>query len=245
MVSICCLSGKKQSGKNTAANYLSACYLIKTNQISDFRLTEYGQLECKLKLNGDSSWVLIKEGDFNSFDFEGIKHYSFADPLKEFCMDVFGLTHEQCYGTDEDKNSETELKWFDMPGFAEKTKCNCGSWYHMSARAVLQYFGTDIVRKMFNNAWVNATISKIRREKPKIAIISDARFPNEITGVMDAGGTTIRLLRNVAGEDEHPSETALDDFPLEKYSFVVDNQEHTIDEQCQALDHLFGEGANE
>lgn len=236
---ICCLSGKKQSGKNTAANYISACYLMKTNQISDFRLTKYGQLECKLKLNGESSWVLIKEGNFNSFDFEGIKHYSFADPLKEFCIDVFGLTHEQCYGTDENKNTKVKVQWGDVPG-VEYCPDDCLDQC-LTARELLQHFGTNIVRRMFNDAWVNATVSKIRREKPVLAIISDARFPNEINGVMNVGGITIRLLRNVVGKDGHPSETALDDFPQEKYSYAIDNSRHSILEQCEALSPIINE----
>lgn len=236
MTSICCLSGKKQSGKNTAVNYITARYLIRTNQVSDFRITDNGLFKCRMKFNGESSWVTIEEGDFNSFDFEGIKHYSFADPLKLFCIDVFGLTHEQCYGADEEKNSRVAIDWSNTPDVCGDAMIGFDRRGQMTARELLQYFGTNIIRKMLDNAWVNATINKIKREKPSLAIISDARFPNEINGVMEADGSTIRLLRNVAGKDEHPSEIALDDFPQSGYSFVIDNREHTISEQCTALD---------
>ncbi len=249
---ICCLSGKKQSGKNTSVNYIAARYLMRTNQISDFKITKTGMLRCKLNLNGKTNWITIEESDFNNAPFECIKIYSFADPLKSFCMDVFNLTYEQCYGTDEEKNSLTTLRWENMPDI-EKMACGCLDIPpkkreeidlsdifrdYMTAREVLQYFGTDIIRKMYGDAWVYATLNKIKRESPQLALISDARFPNEITKTMEVGGLTIRLLRNVAGKDEHPSETALDDFPLDQYSFSLDNKEHTVEEQCRMLDPI-------
>jgi len=237
MSAICCLSGKKRSGKNTAANYIMGKYLVKTNQISDFTITNDGLLKCKLKLNGNSEWITIEEWEFDSLEFRGIKRYSFADPLKEFCMDVFGLTYEQCYGTEEEKNSRTNIRWSDVPGYTEN-EGTCVTEFDpfMTARELLQYFGTNVVRKMYSDAWVEATMAKINRDSPELAMITDARFPNEIDGIMNAGGTTIRLLRNVAGKDDHPSEIALDDFPCERYSFVIDNRTQTIDEQCKSLD---------
>ncbi len=46
-----------------------------------------------------------------------VKEYSFADTLKEFCIETLGLTREQCYGTDEQKNSPTEYKWEGIDEF--------------------------------------------------------------------------------------------------------------------------------
>ncbi len=240
---ICCFSGKKRAGKNTCANYVAAKYLEFTKQISAFSITSKGLLTCKMKLNGCSEWQTIEEGDFNNFDFTGIKFYSFADPLKLFCMDVFGLTHKQCYGTDEDKNSVTKLRWSDMPN-VERYALDPNREF-MTARQLLQYFGTNIIREMFNNAWVNATISKITRDAPKLAIIVDARFPNEINGTIEVGGRVIRLLRDICEKDNHPSETALDDFPLGDYSYVIDNRKLNIATQLVALnpivENLFAE----
>ena len=49
--------------------------------------------------------------------FNGAKIYNFADPLKkDICMNLLGLSYEQCYGDDNMKNSLTELRWEDMPG---------------------------------------------------------------------------------------------------------------------------------
>ena len=50
------------------------------------------------------------------FGEDQVKMYSFADMLKEkVCMDVMGLTYEQCYGTDEEKNSVTTYMWERLP----------------------------------------------------------------------------------------------------------------------------------
>jgi len=243
---IICLSGKKQSGKNTAANYILGSYLLSMRQITCFRLDKFGILHC----NANSHEFEVKEGEFNTiFKDLKIKVYSFADYLKEFCIDVYGLTYEQCYGTDQQKNSPTNLKWRDMPTYNEKHDTKFREYMNMdplpefmTARQVLQYFGTDIVRKMFSDAWVRATINKINREKPKIAIITDGRFPNEISGINSAGGKTLRLLRNVNKDnDQHKSEIALDDFPLNKYTLVVDNQNMSIEQQCEALKPVVNE----
>jgi hypothetical protein len=241
MTVTCCVSGKKRSGKNTSANYIAGRYLLHTKQITDFVITDHGLLRYQMRINGNVDWMTIEENDFNSAPFKWIKIYSFADPLKEFCMNVFGLTYEQCYGTEQQKNSYTKLKWENMPSEASFETQNDSLYGFMKAREVLQYFGTEIVRQMCNNAWVNATVNKISQENPQLALITDARFPNEIDGITEVGGITIRLLRNVAGADEHPSETALDNYPLDKYSFVLDNTEHTIEKQCEMLDPIIDE----
>ena len=50
-----------------------------------------------------------------------VKLYSFADILKkDVCMKVLGLTHEQCFGSDDDKNSLTNILWEDVPGVCTK-----------------------------------------------------------------------------------------------------------------------------
>jgi len=44
---------------------------------------------------------------------------SFADKLKEFCIETLGLAHEQCYGTDDEKNAPTEYEWSLAPKFLQ------------------------------------------------------------------------------------------------------------------------------
>ena len=57
-------------------------------------------------------------------------------------------------------------------------------------------------------------------------------LPNEVKGIQKAGGKVIRFLRApFAGEDEHESETALDNMPLDEYDYVCDNVNMSIPDQ--------------
>ena len=109
------------------------------------------------------------------------KIYNFADPLKQLCINILGLTEEQCYGTDENKNETVDCYW---PGIDAQ----------MTAREVLQYVGTDVFRRMQHHVWSSATIRLIEKEKPKLALIADCRFPNEVDAVKKAGGTNLILI---------------------------------------------------
>ena len=75
-----------------------------------------------------------------------------------------------------------------------------------------------------------------------MAIVCDVRFPNEVEAIQKAGGKVLRLLRDVyEGQDQHSSETALDDYPLEKFDWVLDNKELTVAEQNDAVFQLLKE----
>ena len=146
------------------------------------------------------------------------KIYSFADPLKkDICMNILGLTYEQCYGEDIDKNTVTEVQW-------EGNK--------LTAREVMQFVGTDLFRKMKNDVWASATISKIKSEQPRLAIIADCRFPNEVDAIKNAGGLIIKLTRNPFSST-HSSETALDpdNYSPNNFDLIVDNTSISIPEQ--------------
>ena len=165
------------------------------------------------------------------------KLYSFADPLKQdICMNLLGLTYEQCYGSDEDKNSLTEIKWKDIEGYAKDE--------FMTAREVMEVIGTKIFRKMKNNIWVDATISKIKREGFDLAIVLDNRFPNEVNSVLENDGFVIRLTRNPFNSDSEP-EVALDShrYDWSKFSLVINNENMSIqDKENEILSFLQQQG---
>ena len=191
---------------------------------------------------------------YNEYSDNDIKIYSFADPLKRFCIDAMGLREEQCYGSDDDKNILTEYNWDTLPlvirkEFGEEIVDSRGQFENkefggqewvphttfkripktgpMTGREVLQIFGTDIMRGMFSDKiWVNATISLIKKENPPIALIADARFESEINALMaEENGYVIRLTRKIC-EDSHPSETELDSFDFAK-----------LGERCLVIDN--------
>jgi len=233
------VSGVKQSGKDTVANFL--CSNLK-----------WGSL---------------------------VKIYSFADPLKRFLIDVMGLREEQCYGSDEDKNSLTSYKWDNLPmdirqlyskevissvnelraefpiTYFEDDLYDYGEVIdvprtgYMTSRELMQIFGTDMMRRMFDDRiWVNATLGKINKDfnegKPLIAIINDVRFISEVTGIMEQNAYIVRLLRK-PHEDIHPSETELDGYNFSQYGdrgVVIDNEflgiDKTNDRILEALKSL-------
>ena len=206
MTKILGFAGKKQSGKNTCCNFLQMLKFHEYGVCKEASLNEQGQILVS-DLFGETvsgqDWIPLTE-DFVDIsqlleNFNPCKIYAFADVLKEFAVDVLGLEHNQVYGTNEEKNSPTHLLWENMP-----TGNNKGP---MTGREVLQYFGSDICRKMYENIWFDACIRRIRKDNPDLALISDVRFPNEIKGVQDEGGIVFGLPRDIVnGKDTHSSE---------------------------------------
>lgn len=233
------ISGRKQAGKNTVANYINGHVLMSKNMITDFYIDKGGKLI--IQTTDSSGEVGFGEFDTTRKDkifteyahkelWPYIKIYHFADPLKEMVINLFGLTYQQVYGTDDDKNTLTNLLWENMP---ERPENKSGP---MTARDLLQHFGTNIVRKMYNNSWVNATINRIINEDSEISIIPDVRFPNEIKAIKDNGGIVIRLTRDLH-HSLHDSEKALDKeyFDWNNFDLVLDNEGLSIEQLCELL----------
>jgi hypothetical protein len=144
--------------------------------------------------------------------------YNFADLLKQnVCMSILGLTYEQCYGTDIEKNQLVDCYWDGK---------------QLSAREVMQFVGTDIFRKLQTNVWASATISRIKNDNIDLAIIADCRFPNEVEAIKNSGGVVIKLNRN-PHRSTHESEMALDEdrYSQKNFDLILNNQNMTINEQ--------------
>ena len=271
MGNILTLSGKKQSGKNTSANWLLGLTMCELGIVRDYiHITNKGQLQIT-DLWGDESF----RGIFDYFnphpsmaDFleehihPWFKIYSFADILKrDVCRGLLGLSEKQCFGTDEDKNSLTELKWEDMPGIItpevfgpvaaqyNESMDDFQKYWNiivrepgpMTAREVLQFVGTEVFRKMYKNIWVRGTIDRILKENTGLAVIVDGRFPNEVSITQEAGGKVVRFLRHKIEPDDHESETALDpeNFDQSKFDVIIENGDMKIGEQNKVLyEHL-------
>lgn len=237
---ILAFSGRKQSGKNTCCNLIIGFEMVSLGLTSHFKIKD-GHLWVN-DILGDTQNQGIFDitdrrpimKDFLSRHLDPfIKIYSFADLLKTgVCMEVLGLTEEQCYGTDEQKNTETHIRWGDMPTPNTSIRNK-----KMTAREVMQYVGTDIFRRMYPNVWVDATIRKIKQEGCLMALICDCRFPNEVEGVKNAGGKVIRLTKNSEDTDAHSSEIALDEenYDWSNFDSVIDNSSFTISEQNKAV----------
>lgn len=153
------------------------------------------------------------------------KIYNFADPLKkDICINILGLSYDQCYGSDNDKNELVDCYW---------------DGHQLTAREVLQIVGTDMFRKMKTNVWSEATIRLVQKENKQLAIIADCRFPNEVEAIQKVGGFVIKLARNPHNSD-HSSETALDscNYDENNFNLVVKNDKMTIAEQNQFIKEI-------
>jgi hypothetical protein len=240
MTQIIAFSGKKQSGKNTLSNFLHAYQMKTWNIIQGFEISDKGELIVETFMRDERGKIVEAKGlmDVTRLDIEYVvwamdniwpyvKHYAFATALKEVLMSVFNIDKDILYGTDEQKNTPTKYKWEDMP---TKVKGKSG---FMTAREFMQYFGTDICRKIYSGVWIDRAIRDIEAEQSKLAIISDVRFEDEVLAIQNAGGKVIRLTRSLPGEDVHESELALDKY--EGFDAVIDNANMTIEESCKAV----------
>lgn len=60
--------------------------------------------------------------------------------------------------------------------------------------------------------WIRKVTDAIRRDAPKLAVITDVRLPNEVEAVHDRGGLVVAVLRPEVGPaNAHITETALND----------------------------------
>jgi hypothetical protein len=144
-------------------------------------------------------------------------------------IDLFGLDPQTVYGSNDDKNTLTDILWENMPHQTQKVG-------QMTAREFLEQFGTNVLRKIKNDVWVNFTINNILNEKSQIAIIPDVRFPNEVLAIKKAGGINIRLTRDTF-QSKSDSESALDKerFDWNNFDFVIDNNNLSLEDLCDYL----------
>lgn len=98
-------------------------------------------------------------------------------------------------------------------------------------RQMLQYVGTDVIRQKNPTMWVDfvAMILKYFHDHWDYVIIPDCRFPNEVTTMIQEGFDTmhLRVVRPgfksslTEAQQNHPSETALDNMPPD---FFIENK---------------------
>ena len=112
---------------------------------------------------------------------------SFASTLKDAVSAVFGWDRDLLEG-----RTRQSREWREQvdPWWAERLAIPT-----LTPRWVLQYWGTDVVRKAFHDhTWIASLENKLRKSKDDI-VISDCRFPNEINAIKHAGGIVVRVHR--------------------------------------------------
>ena len=128
----------------------------------------------------------------------GYEVVSFADKLKDVCCVLSGCTREDLENYE---FKENEL----VPDYLRPYCLNADK---PTFRAFLQHFGSEVMRGVNDNIWIDCTLSNCGEN----AIISDCRFPNEAKAVKARGGIVIKVVRpDAKAEDSHQSETRIDE----------------------------------
>ena len=122
----------------------------------------------------------------------GFKRLSFASAIKDILSILFGWSRDKLEGlTKEDREWREQVdpwwsKRLDMP--------------NLTPRWVLQYWGTEVCRQGFHDdIWIAALENRLR-QRTGHTVISDVRFPNEVTAIRNAGGAIIWIQRGTLPE---------------------------------------------
>lgn len=119
-------------------------------------------------------------------NFHGYKRESFANSLKDAVSVVFGWDRELLEGRTKQSREwrETKDEWWSA-----RLKQD------ITPRWVLQYWGTEVVRRGFHDdMWVASLENRLLHSKDDI-VITDCRFPNEIAALKNIGATVLRVKR--------------------------------------------------
>lgn len=253
MQNVLVIGGCRQSGKSSAAKFITGYRLKEAGIINWFDMSEVGDLLVQAyHQDGKGDVVETRDAildiyrqdyEFALYAHENIwsncKVFSFATELKESAINIFGLNRKNVYGSDTDKEECTHIKWKDIWSLIPKdrqkeikTKYGGESPELMTHREVLQEFGT-ICRVFDPNCWVNACWNKIKEQDYPYCIIDDCRYLNEIN-ISKKNGAKVLLLENQPIKDTHNSEKILS-FDRTLFDFIIDNTKMSLKQKNDEL----------
>jgi hypothetical protein len=120
-------------------------------------------------------------------NFYEFRRDSFANTLKDAVAYVFSWDRTLLEG----RTAEAR-KWREQVDPWWSNRLNIPD---LTPRWVLQYWGTDVLRKGFHDdIWIASLENKMRKTEDNI-VISDVRFPNEINAIHNANGLVVRIKR--------------------------------------------------
>lgn len=134
---------------------------------------------------------MISSGKDTAADYlctvHGFKRMSFASALKDAVAAIFGWDRELLEGS-----TKHSREWREQVDEWWAARLNIPN---LTPRWVLQQWGTEVARKSFHDdIWVASVENKLRNINEDI-VITDCRFPNELTAIKNAGGITMRTHR--------------------------------------------------
>jgi hypothetical protein len=143
----------------------------------------------------------------------GYTKVAFADRLKEAIHHIFGVDRKLLFGTEQDKQKLSPVRWED---FNHLSKPGPDHPTYLSIRELLQIFATEICREKIPSIWYRylpiPADSKI--------VISDCRFKNEADFLKQRNTILIKVNRSNANSTNHESERGL---PDEMMDYILSN----------------------
>jgi len=203
MKKVLLISGKTRCGKNQFAQFVK----------SEFQKRGF-------KVSEDLFARSLKDGCKEDFR----KLVNVLDNIREEIQSKIGLFADQRVNMlhpdmiESIDKSINRLKVTDENWYEDKTDIT---------RNILQLYGTEIFRKRVDeNWWVKQVKNRCIASQDDVIIVTDCRFPNEITEMMCEEYETIviRINRNINTQEliaSHDSETSLDDW--NNWNFIVEN----------------------
>lgn len=260
MKHLICTYGAGQSGKTTSATVLYGYYLTSLGIIPNCNIDPNGRMSIIYnKSNNNGIYFDIDDNSQEMIDFKSknvwayIKHVSFADALKESIVKLFGIKRELIYGSNDDKNTKTHIKWANVWSFLSTKRQNQiqSKWVDplqaLTVRELCQVFGTDICRSMDIDCHLRSALNLLKSEDPDIGICPDGRFDNEFfffntDEAKELLGDTkiwrVKYTRN-AHPNNVPGEQGLPEVDENLFDLVIDNRDLTVLQKNEIFINFF------
>lgn len=159
-------------------------------------------------------------------DNYGFVEITMAKPLKDITSIIYGFDRDMLEGDTEEKRHLRETIRDPIWG--------------RTGREALQYLGTDVIRTYHDTeTWVKIAMREVKKivSSGKSVVISDLRFINEYSQIINIGGNVWEISRrNFTDQDiesMHSSEKSFLAFPSThqqiKNHGTIDELKHTID----------------
>lgn len=249
----------KQAGKTTSATAVYGYYLASLGVVPNANIDPNGRMSVIYnKKTNEGIYFDIDDDSPEMVEFKRknvwphIKHASFADALKDSIVRLFGVDRKLIYGTDDDKNISTHIKWTDVWRFLSEERqtsikkkwlSNNQTPIFLTIRELCQVFGTDTCRSIDENCHLRSGVKQLLLDNPEIGLIPDGRFENEFFYfdtpeakklLGDTKVWRVKYTRN-SSRDNPPGEQGLPDVPEELYDLVIDNRNMSVLEKNEIL----------
>lgn len=159
-------------------------------------------------------------GDILTELYPNVAKASFADKLKDSVCALFGITREELEFL---KLGDHRLVLDPDPSVdADTYNALLDGFPQMNFRTLLQRFGTEAHRDIFGDTfWVDQVFNSLY-DQDKIIVITDMRFPNEVSAVQRHAGWAVKVKRTEADEnaDSHASEQFI---PDDEFHYIINN----------------------